>query len=122
MAGPGNEAAGDLVSRVPCARAGEIIRLVVNDDGFSQDLAHREAIRQKGHKGKAIVAEQRRKVARVMGMPAAVRIVVGAHIRKRVRGIPGARSSLVDMKAKDSLAAGRCAMGKSPNLRIDHNA
>ena len=69
--------AGYFCSGVAGRLRGKVIRVCVNNYGFSDDLVHREPICQEYGKGHAVIGEQRRKIACVVGMETIFGIVVG---------------------------------------------
>lgn len=71
-----NDAAGNLLSGISGGLRCEIIGIFVDNDGFADDLAYRKPVCQKHCESVAAVAPQRRQVSRMIGVLAAVRIVV----------------------------------------------
>ena len=69
---PANHAAGDFRAGIAGWLGCEVIRMVVDDDCFSNDLIDRETIGQKQGEGKSVIPEQRRQVSGVILPPQSV--------------------------------------------------
>ena len=96
-----NDATGNFGSGIAGWLGGEIIRIAVNDDCSSDDLAGTEFISQKCRKCIAIISKQWRKIPGVRRMFTVIRIIMGHCIGKWVRHISAAVISFVDMVGKD---------------------
>lgn len=106
------DAAGNLLPRVPGRLRFEIVRTVVYNNGFADDLIHPEPARQRLTVRPPMIAEQRREVARVTGMLSACRVKVDACVRE---SNAAAIAALVDMKRKKA----GIRIGQAHNIR-DH--
>lgn len=91
----------------------------MEDDRPADHLVDGKTIGQKQGEGKPVVPKQRRQVSGVMWMPAAVGIVVGHGVGKRIVHIAAAVGTLMDMKPKDPLLAGKVRLGQAADLGED---
>lgn len=87
--------------------------MVVENDRPANHLVDGKTIGQKQGKGKPVVPEQQRQIPGVIGMPAAIGIVMGHGVRKRIAHIAAAVGSLVDVEPKDPLLAGNVRLGQA---------
>ena len=69
-------ATGYLRARVAGRLRSEIVRLIMNNDSASDNLAYLKTIRQKRGKCVSMVPEKRRKISRMAGMRAIARVIV----------------------------------------------
>ena len=104
------DAAGDLLSRVPGRLCFEIIRAVVYNNGFADDLIRPEPARQHLTIRPPVIAEQRREIARVTRMLRGFRVIMGACVRESGAA---AIAALVDMKREKA----GIRMGQAHNIR-----
>ena len=91
------DAAGDLLSRVPGGLGFEIVRAVVYDNGFANDLIYTEPARQHLTVRPPVIAEQRREIARVTRMRRGCRVIMGTCVRESGAA---AIAALVDVKGE----------------------
>lgn len=83
---------------------------------FADNLVYRETVCQKNRQGSAAIAKQGRQISCVVGVSAAVWVIVGHDVCKLVAGIACAGSAAVDMEAENTLAARSISFGKSGDL------
>lgn len=96
---PANHPTGDFL---PCVSGGlsfEIVRIAVNHNGPSYDIAHTKPACQHLAIRSAVVTEQRRKVTGVLWMQCSVWIIMTACVWKTAAA---AVPMLVDMKSKEA--------------------
>ena len=117
MSGPFDFTAGDFHSCVAGRLGMKIVGAAVDDYRPADSFSGCQALGKKGAPGVTVVAKERRHISRMAGMRAVAGIQVRPGVGKGILCISGAGSSLVDMKAKDLLAAVPCAGGQTEHLR-----
>lgn len=117
-----DDAAGDAAAGVSGRLGGEVVRLVVYDDGAADNLVHTEAVGEKDRQRVTVAAEQRGQVAGVEGMGAAGRVEVAAGGGKRVGGAAAAGASLVDVESEEAAAAGALRGRQAGDVHGDDDA
>ena len=94
----------------------------MEDDRPADHLVNGKTVGQKQGEGAPVVPEQRRQISGVIWMPAAVGIVVGHGVSQRIVHIAAAVGTLMDMKSKDPLLAGKIRLGQAADLGEDDHA
>lgn len=79
----------------------------MDDDGFSDDFPYAEPVSKKDRKCVAVISEKRRQVPGVIGMGTVFGIVMSHGPGKGVLAISCTGISVVQMKCKDGVFAGR---------------
>lgn len=85
-----NDAAGDFLSGVPCGLCGKIVGVRVDDHRFAENVVYTESVCQEYGKGVPVISPQGQQVPGMIGMSAAVGVIVSSGVCKGVILIPGA--------------------------------
>lgn len=117
-----NHSAGDFCTRISRWLGGKIVGMVMDDDRPTDHFVDGKTVGQKHREGKPVVPEQRRQISGVIWMPAAIGVVVGHGICKRIIHIAAAVGALMDMKPKNSLPAGNIRLRQAADLGEDDHS
>lgn len=63
-----DDPAGQALAGIACRLGAIVVRVLMDDDRFPDDVSHLEPIREKAHAGVSIVGEQHGKIARVIAV------------------------------------------------------
>lgn len=113
--------AGDFLSGVACRLGCEIIRPTVDDYSPAEDVPDTKAPGQEGGKSKAVITEQGRHIPGMLGMGAALRVIMGAGVCKGVAGVSCAAAAAVYVKGKNRVLTCPFRRGQAGDLsHYDH--
>lgn len=117
-----DDPAGDFRAGIARGLGGEVVGAVVDNDRFADDLLHSEAAGQKQGQGSSPAFQQGRQVSGVVGMLAAIGIIMGHGVGEGVAHVAGAAAAGVDVEAEEAPLAGGVEMGQTAELGADEDA
>ena len=100
-----DDAAGDFLPGVSCGLCCKIVWVRVDNHCFTENIIYIESVCEEYVKGIPAISPQRQQVSGMIGMPAAVGVIVCSGVCKGISLISGARAAAVNVKSKYPAAA-----------------
>ena len=117
-----DHAARDLFAGRAARLSMHIVRAYVYDHGQTDNIGYLESVGQNAHIRAAAVFEQRRQIARVIWVLAAVWVIMRKRVRKFVLGVSRAAFSAVYMEREHAVFAFLAGMGQAAHVGCYHNS
>ena len=114
--------AGDFRARVAGGRSLEVVGRRMDNHGFTDDVLEMETVGQKDRDGDPARAEERRQIARVVGVRALHRIEVCTRVREGVLRVARAACARMNVESENRLLAFVAFRGEPDHGRPNENA
>ena len=118
---PHDPPTADLGARVSRGLGAEIVLSCMDDDHLADDLAHGKAVCEYRHISKAVVAQQRRQISRMIRVGTVQWVVMCACVAELIRRVARTAFAIVYMEREYAALTG-LALRKIVNLDCDQDA